>query len=432
MIPFESVPCGGSIKEKILDTEYPATREGGSLIDDIADWLMTQALGNVDMEALAEGCHNRLRAAGIPLFRAHLSYRTLHPLFTAIAIIWNRDEELGSRGIRHADPEISEAWQQSPYHHMIKTGMPILRRRLTGENALLDFPVLEEFHDKGGTDYLAYAIPFGDSSGGNSSIDGFPKDGIIGSWLTDHPAGFSEAQVRALIRIQQRLAVAVKVALKEQVTRNILVAYLGPDAGNKVLEGQIQRGAYERIHAVIWYSDMRNSTALAESLPPEEFLTAVNCYFDCTAGSILTHGGEVLRFIGDAVLGIFPIRDGGATVEKACAQALAAAHDAQARLVETNWTCADRGISPLAFGTGLHVGNVLYGNIGVPERLEFSVIGSAANEVARIEDLTKALGQPLLVSAEFAGHTEGPWKSFGEHELRGVAERLEVFAPADD
>lgn len=411
----------------VLDTaEYTTLHTDDSLIDEIADWLMAQALGEVDMEALAEGCFNRLRAAGIPLFRAHLSYRTLHPLFSAIAITWYREEGLGSRGIRHADAEVSEAWQQSPHSHMIKTGMPILRRQLSGKHALVDFPVLEEFRDKGGTDYLAYAIPFGGTSRGDT------HDGIIGSWLTDHPAGFSDAQVRALTRIQQRLAVAVKVALKEQITGNILTAYLGPDAGGKVLRGQIQRGAYESIHAVIWYSDMRNSTALAESLAPEVFLSAVNCYFECTAGAVLAHGGEVLRFIGDAVLAIFPIRDGGETAAGACGKALAAARDARERLVRVNETRTGDGLAALDFGLGLHVGNVLYGNIGVPERLEFSVIGTTANEVARIEDLTKPLGRPLLVSAEFAGHTEGPWNSLGKHELRGVADCLEVFAPQDD
>ncbi len=427
MILFEIVSSVGGSEEKILNTELPDIRETDGLIDEIADWLMAQALGDGDIEALAEGCNNRLHAAGIPLFRAHLSYRTLHPLFAAIALTWYRGEGLGTEGLRHADAEISEAWQQSPHRHMIKTDMPILRRQLTGNHALLDFPVLEEFRDKGGTDYLAFAIPFS-----KPVEDGSPREGVIGSWLTDHPAGFSDSQVRSLVRIQQRLAVAVKVASKDQIARNILNAYLGPDAGGKVLEGQIQRGAYENIHAVIWYSDMRNSTAMAESLTPEQFFTAVNRYFDCTAGAILTHGGEVLRFIGDAVLGIFPIRDGQATVEDACTQALAAAEDAQRRLEEINREYAIKDIEPLAFGTGLHVGSVLYGNIGVPERLEFSVIGTAANEVARIEDLTKPLGQPLLVSAEFVSHSQGNWKSLGRHELRGVAECLEVFTPAHD
>ena len=178
------------------------------------------------------------------------------------------------------------------------------------------------------------------------------------------------------------------------------------------------------LHAVIWFSDMRDSTRLADTLAPEEFLETVNSYFECTAGAVLANGGEVLRFIGDAVLAIFPIRDGDQ--RSACALALSAAGEAESRLQALNEKRAADNLEALDYGLGLHVGDVMFGNIGVPERLEFSVIGPAANEVARIEGLTKTLGQRTLASAEFARCLPDRFESAGEHRLKGVGAPLEV------
>ena len=191
-----------------------------------------------------------------------------------------------------------------------------------------------------------------------------------------------------------------------------------------MLNGQIRRGDGEMIHAVIWYSDMRDSTRLADGMAAEDFLRTVNSYFECTAGAVLANGGEVLRFIGDAVLAIFPIRDGDS--QSACERAMAAARDAEARLGVVNDERARHDLEALDYGLGLHVGDVMFGNIGVPERLEFSVIGPAANEVARIEGLTKTLGRRTLASAEFARSVPRYWESAGSHALKGVGAPLEV------
>jgi adenylate cyclase len=183
------------------------------------------------------------------------------------------------------------------------------------------------------------------------------------------------------------------------------------------------------LHAVIWYSDMRDSTRLADTLKEEDFLSSVNAYFECTAGAVMAHGGEVLRFIGDAVLAIFPIRNGDA--RDACEAAMAAARDAERRLQELNGEREAQGLESLDYGLGLHVGDVMFGNIGVPERLEFSVIGPAANEVARLEGLTKSLGRRTLVSAEFARHLPNELESLGKHALRGVGAPVEVLAGSE-
>jgi adenylate cyclase len=228
------------------------------------------------------------------------------------------------------------------------------------------------------------------------------------------------------MRIQRRLVVSLKVQIKQQIAQTVLDTYLGMDAGRQVLDGQIQRGDGEMIHAVIWYSDMRDSTRLADSVAAEDFLKTVNSYFECTAGAVLANGGEVLRFIGDAVLAIFPIRDDDP--QSACELAMAAARDAEALLRTVNDERARRNLEALDYGLGLHIGDVMFGNIGVPERLEFSVIGPAANEVARIENLTKTLGRRTLASAKFARCVPRYWESTGEHTLKGVGAPLEVVA----
>jgi len=202
-------------------------------------------------------------------------------------------------------------------------------------------------------------------------------------------------------------------------SRNILEAYLGRQAGEKVLEGQIRRGDGEDIHAVIWFCDLRDSTVLADSMSRGDFLRLLNEFFECVLGPVLARGGEVLRFIGDAALAIFPV-DGNEA--EACARAVRAAQDARGCMQAAN---AKRS-RPLAFGIGLHMGDVLYGNIGTPTRIEFTVIGAAANEAARIESLTKTLGVPLILSAPVARHVPG-CRPLGLHRLRGVGEPVELF-----
>ena len=406
------------------DTSVPFGGIDGVLVDGIADWLMSSALGRTGVDAIFEGCCQRLHAAGVPLVRALTAFRTLHPLFASVNLVWRLNQGVDRNPILHEQAFSTEEWHRSPMHHLLRHRIPFLRRRLTGPHAIVDFPVLEDLRDAGVTDYLCYLAPFA-----SEAEPGPDARGIMGSWATDRPSGFSDEDLRVFARIQRRYAVSCKVQIQERTTRNVLETYLGPDAGARVLEGQIRRGDGERIHAVIWYSDMRDSTRLADRLDPHAFMDLLNRYFECTAGAVIAGGGEVLRFVGDAVLAIFPIRDGGDDARSAAERALAAARDAEQRLSRTNRRLAESGNDPIGFGLGLHVGDVMYGNIGVPERLEFSVIGPAANEVARIEDLTKELGRRVLLSAAFADAAGSRCEPLGAHRLRGVATPVEVFAP---
>ena len=309
-----------------------------------------------------------------------------------------------------------EAWQHSPYAYMLEADLTSLRLSPNDEQAAARYPLLAELKDRGITDYLARIVPFDEER----------RRGLVLSFSTDHADGFTDAQIASLERVAMVIAVAGKVYIEGQVAQSLAVTYLGQDPGRRVLSGQIRRGDGETIHAAVLYSDLRESTRLADTLPSAAFLDLLGDYFECTAGAVLAHGGEVLALIGDAVLAIFPTATGGASA--ACALAVAAAHSARARRDQTNAVRAEAGKPLIDFGVGLHLGDVAYGNIGVPARLCFTVIGPTANEVARLESLTRTLGHPVLASDRFAHEIELAWQHLGRHELRGARTPRAVFA----
>lgn len=404
--------------------EKPTQSQFSDLVGQVADWLMTQALQDAEFESMFAGCCERLAAAAIPLWRGHISFSTLHPLYASMSLTWRRGEEIETESHAHlgAGEQFPEQFMANPLYHLIKTQMPFLRRRLTGDEAVLDFPVLTEFRDQGATDYLAFLIRFGAGE----------LNGMVGSWATDRPAGFTEADVQALQRIQQQLGVACKMRIKDQIARNVVTTYLGADAGLRVLDGQIRRGDGETIRAVIWYSDMRGSTEMADTLPSDDYIRALNDYFEACAGAVLANGGEVSNFIGDAVLAIFSIPEGPVNEKQACERAFAASIEAESRLATINERRKESDDPPLRFGLGLHVGDVLFGNIGVADRVSFSVIGPTVNEVARLEALTKELGRPIVASDRFARNISIAWDTLGQHQLRGVGDPIEILAPTRD
>ncbi len=219
---------------------------------------------------------------------------------------------------------------------------------------------------------------------------------------------------------------------------DLLKTYLGERTGERVLEGRTTRGEGEKIHAVILLCDLRDSTGLSQSVAVEDFFHSLNEFFDCTAGAVLEHGGEVLSYIGDAVFAIFaiggterPLREACFPEEGACAAALAAARDARTRVDALNKRREGRGESQLHFGLALHVGDVMYGNLGVPQRMQFTVIGAAANEAARLASMCKDLGRWALVSSAFPRCFPDQMESLGHHAMRGVEAPQEIFALTD-
>ena len=348
----------------------------------------------------------RLRGAGLPLYRVGVFVRTLHPNVLGRGFVWH--ETTDKVEIREAAYDFlrSDQYLQSPIRAIFTENSEI-RRRLTDPRCPLDFPVLADFRNEGVTDFIGLPLPF---------VNG---EVHVATFATRRAGGFTEEHVTALRQVAVPLARLTEIYGLMRKSRNILEAYLGRQAGEKVLEGHIRRGDGEDIHAVIWFCDLRDSTVLADSMSRADFLRLLNEFFECVLGPVLARGGEVLRFIGDAALAIFPV-DGSEA--EACERAVRAAQDARGCMAAGN---ASRE-RPLAFGIGLHLGHVLYGNIGTPTRIEFTVIGAAANEAARIEALPKTLGVPLILSAPVARHVPG-CRSLGIHRLRGVGEPLELF-----
>ena len=308
----------------------------------------------------------------------------------------------------------SEQYRNSPFAAIIN-GEGGIRRRLEGPGARLDYPVLEDLVAEGATDYVAMPLRFSD---GQINI-------LV--LVSDRPGGFSTDQLGQLYEVLPNLSRMLEAHAQRISSLTLLKTYLGRNAGQRVMDGLVKRGDGELLHAAIWLSDLRGSTVLAETLSREDYLAALNQYFDAVAGAVIDHDGEVLKFIGDAVLAIFPIDDLRHPNPDACTQALAAVRDAGERLAALNEVRRAAGELPLDFGIGLHRGDLTYGNIGTTKRLDFTVIGPAVNEASRIEGLCKPLGQPVLISAAFADSYPGQLTSLGKHALRGVAEPKEIF-----
>jgi adenylate cyclase len=379
----------------------------------ISTWLAEQALHDSEPAALYADLCQRLRAVGFPILRGQVGFRILHPLYDASAISWTADKGAVVSLFRPDDVTGQERFDRSPFGHALAHRLPVLRRRLTGETALFDFSELEEFRAVGGTDYVVFLVAFESAA----------RTGIICSWLADRAMGFTDDEIVQLQRITRELSIAMKSRIERSVAHNVAHAYLGRRAGDAVLNGSIRRGDGEKITAALWYSDLRQSTTLADRLPAEDFLNLLGRYFEMTASAVLDAGGEVVSLIGDAVLGLFRVE---AQPEEACRRALAAAHEARRRLGATDPSTN----LPVDFGIALHLGQVIHGNVGVPERLQFTVVGSAVNEVVRVQDLTKQLACPVLATAPFAAAVAGPWRPVGEHVLRGLDTPMPILAVA--
>jgi adenylate cyclase len=392
----------------------PADEQAAStkvLASAIVEWLAGEALLDSEPTALYGELCERLRGVGIPIRRGQVGFRLLHPLYEVGRLNWTiergvfvelyRTEQIGR-----------EEFLRSPMGHVLSHRLPILRRRLTGDTALLDFPILEEFRAQGGTDYVVFLVGF-DRAG---------KNGVICSWLSERPAGLTDDEILQMQQITRELGIALKAKMERSIAQNIAHAYLGKRAGQAVLAGSIRRGDGEKITAALWYSDLRRSTEFADRLSAEAFLQLLGQYYEMTAVAVLDHDGEVVSLIGDAVLGVFRVE--GAP-DDACRRALAAADDARRRLGASGTTATGEALD---FGISLHLGQVIHGNVGVPERLQFTLVGSAVNEVVRVQDLTKKLGCPLLATAPFASAVpSAPWRPLGEHALRGLESPMPIL-----
>lgn len=375
-------------------------------------WLLTEARRIADGETFLARLCERLLAVGLPLYRATIGVRVLHPQLIGVNLLWRRGSEV-ERIERTHGTELTSTYLESPIR-VLYEGAAALRRRLEGPDAQLDFPILKELRAEGVTDYVAMAMP--DMEGQPASV----------TWASDRPGGFSTADLTLLWDILPILSLSIEVRKVRRLAGNLLDFYLGQQTGRRVLQGAIRRGELETIHAALWYSDLRGFTAMSDTLPFVELIELLNAYFEAVSEPVMARGGEVLKFIGDAMLAIFaldPAREG-----EGVRLAMEAAEEALRNVERVNGTRAAQGKRTFRLGIALHVGDVGYGNIGAPTRLDFTVIGQAVNKVVRIEALSKALDRALLVSSEFAHRCTHPLISLGFHALRGISEPEEIFA----
>ena len=382
----------------------------------IIAWLLSDARTLPNGPAALKELGERLNVAGLQLARASFHVRTLHPQFFGIGFYWYRGQDeirtfLAEHGIRDTD-----LYQRSPMRLIFEQDVDELRQSLEQPDETLasPFPLFAELKEDGFTDYLALPLTFTDGK-----VHGT-------TWMTDKAGGFDDDDVALIKSILPIFGLLIEIHLNRRIAVNILNTYVGREAGERILSGQITRGSGETIPAAIWFSDLRGFTSLSETKGRDELLAILNNYFDAVTAPIAERDGEILKFIGDAVLAIFPLRHEGA-----CQSAFEAALAAKAALAEANTLREERGEAALATGMALHVGEVMYGNIGSAERLDFTVIGPAVNLASRIESLCPELGVDLLMSSAFKERLdpEIAFESQGRHHLKGIAQEVEVFSP---
>jgi adenylate cyclase len=396
-----------------------------TLFADIAEWVTRAGLsGRAENELMAGFCR-RLAAAGVPLAQALVILDTLHPVYEGRAFRWRADLPEAVEAVdygRTDSGEAAENWRQSVFFHLLQSGQEALRRRLAAGDPD-EFSTLAQARDAGMTDFLALVHPFA-------------AEGVIGdmdcaysAWASAAPDGFADAALAALRRLAPYLELAIKSAALARMAGTIAETYLGRDPGRRVMNGRIARGVAEKIGAVLWLSDLRGYTQISDSAPPQEIIPLLNDYAELVVSAVHGEGGDVLKLIGDGTLAIFAGEDRAA----AARAALTAAVGVRNGTVKLNLRRAKSGLPTTAVYLALHVGDVFYGNVGSKERLDFTVVGPAVNEVSRILALSRSVEQDVLLSAAFAAALGAELRprlvSLGRYALRGVALPQELFTP---
>jgi adenylate cyclase len=382
----------------------------------ITDWLIDGAPSvSRPTEIMAETCQ-RLLGAGLPLWRVAVFVRTLHPDIFGWSFLWRPGTEVV---VNPANFEIqnSQEFRNSPLAILYQSGQEVRYRIEDPESRR--FPFLDDMRAEGVTDYVAIPLRF--------------TDGLVhaSSWTTKQAGGFTEEQLEGLRALVRPLARLIEIVNLRRTASNLLDTYVGNRAGERILGGQIRRGHTDTMDAAIWLSDLRGFTALSDRLPSETVVEILNRYFDCQVTSIRTHGGEVLKFMGDGLLAVFPIAEQAGDIELVCSHVLEAARESRASVEALNVPIGET-LERFRFGVALHVGRILYGNIGGGNRLDFTCIGPAVNLAARLEKITGRLNRTIVASAAFAGASVGDWMDLGEFPIAGFAKAARVYGLVDE
>lgn len=388
--------------------------EGWSL-EPVATWMYSAGRHLQDGQALIEGLAAALDAAGAGIDRIAFMSRTLHPQLVGWAVHWSRSggARLDTLGYGVQD---SDAYVGSPVQ-VIRDTRAVVRIRVSPDPIEGEHGLVPDLRREGIVDYAA--VPMISSLGTVNAL----------TMATARATGFSDADIARFEALANLLAPLTEILALRRTARGLLGTFVGPRISERIISGQVKRGDGDRIDAAFWYSDLRGFTQLSETLPTRELLDLLNDYFEYCAAAAAARGGEILQFIGDAILIVFEIAE-GSTREAVCEAALDAAIDAFDSIAVVNHRRTRAGRAPIEFGLGLHVGTVTHANVGSPDRLAFNVVGPAVNMTARIQGMTKTIGVPLLTSAAFASLVRRPMRDVGRHDLRGVAREQVLFTAA--
>jgi len=384
-----------------------------TLSDGVVDWLTNGTSDERFIDNIfAEMCI-RLQQAGIPLKRSTMHVRIQHPQWLGAAFMWL--DGMREAKISRVDFDVLERSEfiGSPVSEMLD-GASELRENLEGDPSLgRRHAVYDEMRAKGLTDYVAW--PLHHTLGKRHLV----------TFATDRPGGFDDAHLVALKNVLPVLALVSEIRVKNRLARTLLETYVGSHAGELILAGATRRGTSTTVRAAIMICDLRDFTKISDNWPRDDVIDLLNDYFDAMSEPIARHGGEILKFIGDGLLAIFPLSGPGA-----CANLLRAVTEARQAMAALNERNNGTGRAPLNYGIGVHVGDVMYGNIGSSSRLDFTVIGPAVNMASRLEALTKQLGRPVLLSRAFAELVEREFEleHVGKYEVRGFSDPIELFA----
>jgi adenylate cyclase len=392
---------------------------------DLIEWIVTRGLEGATKEDLLDGYCNKLLELGVPLMRFHAAQSALHPVYGGTGFSWYDGKGGESETFEYTE-EPSEQWKQSPLYAILNDEVDEIRERLVDQNEASRFPLLNDLREIGATDYFATGVSF------DVPTHNGPKDakeavgGVLMSWTSNAPEGFQDDDLGLINTALPHLGLALKSASSARVSKDLMRVYLGRDAGRRVLSGEIRRGSLQQIDAVIWNFDLEGFTSLSEELPGNEIIDMLNDYLAEAVGVVHENRGNILKFMGDGLMAMFDVGE----IDEDARAALKAVPVLQQRMEALNARREAEGLPVASFTLALHAGEILYGNIGSATRLDFTVIGPAVNQTARIAGMHRSLGQRILISDDVARAAQPCGEnlvSVGRYMLRGVAEPKELF-----
>lgn len=383
------------------------------------DWLVQAALSGRSEGELLQGVCERFVAGGLPLVRVAAGSGLLHPTIDSRGFRWARGEAVQREEYFHDRVSLDD-WEKSPFRTLVEGNENSMRRRLEGDYRVGEYELLDTLKAGGATDYFALIHRNGDPE-----VSG-KVGSLVSSWTIDRPGGYSDTDIAQIERVAAAFALSYQSRSLYGTIRTLLETYLGRGAAQRVLMGNINRGQADAIETIIWYSDLANFTRIADEVEREHLLSFLNEYAACLVESIEAHDGEVLKFVGDGILAIFAHDDMGI----ARSNALDAAFRAEVRIAALNAQRLAEGHRTTDYYLALHCGDLLFGNFGSTNRLDFTVLGPAVNEASRIGGMCRSLDQRVIVSSAFA-EGAGPRRrdlvSLGRYALRGVGQPQELF-----